>query len=63
MMNMLHKGKVYWHMETFDTFYGLKLAYLIFAAAEQFAINLQTNQSKWLSWKVILLLSLHLVFL
>lgn len=30
-------------MEMFDTFFGLKLAHLIFSAAEQFSINLQAK--------------------
>ena len=38
------KGKgLLTHMESFDTFFSLKLAYLIFAAAEQLSINLQYN--------------------
>ena len=32
-------------MENFDTFFGLKLAYLIFSAAEQLAINLQAKDT------------------
>ena len=32
-------------IETFDTFFSLKLAYLIFAAAEQFSINLQARDT------------------
>ena len=32
-------------MESFDTFISLKLAYLIFAAAEQFSINLQAKDT------------------
>ena len=28
-------------MEKFDTFFGLKLAYLVFSSAEQLSINLQ----------------------
>ena len=30
-------------MEMFDTFFGLKLAHLIFSAAEQFSVNLQAK--------------------
>ncbi len=29
-------------MDTFDTFFGLKLACLIFSASDQFAINIQS---------------------
>ncbi len=29
-------------MDAFDTFFGLKLAYLIFSASDQFAINIQS---------------------
>ena len=29
-------------MDTFDTFFGLKLAYLIFSASDQIAINIQS---------------------
>ena len=30
-------------MESFDTFFGLKLSHLVFAAAEQFSTNLQAK--------------------
>ena len=30
-------------METFDTYFGLKLAYTVFSAAEQFSVNLQAK--------------------
>lgn len=30
-------------MESFDTFFSLKLGHLVFAAAEQFSINLQAK--------------------
>jgi len=30
-------------MDNFDTFFGLKLAYLIFSAAEQVSINIQAK--------------------
>ena len=40
------KGKsLLMQMETFDTFFSLKLAYLIFAAAEQFSKNLQAKDT------------------
>ena len=40
------KGKgLLTQMESFDTFFSLKLAYLIFAAAEQFSINLQAKDT------------------
>ena len=40
------KGKgLLTHMESFDTFFSLKLAYLILAAAEQFSINLQAKDT------------------
>ena len=32
-------------MESFDTFFSLKLSYLVFAAAEQFSINLQAKDT------------------
>ena len=31
------------HMEKFDTFFSLKLAYLLFSACEQLSINLQAR--------------------
>ena len=30
-------------MELFDTYFGLKLSYLVFSAAEQFSVNLQAK--------------------
>jgi len=32
-------------MESFDTFFSLKLGYLVFAAAEQFSVNLQAKDT------------------
>ena len=32
-------------MESFDTFFSLKLAYLIFSASEQFSTNLQAKDT------------------
>ena len=32
-------------METFEVFFGLKLAYLLFSASEQFATNLQAKDT------------------
>ena len=32
-------------MESFDTFFSLKLSHLVFAAAEQFSINLQAKDT------------------
>ena len=40
------KGKgLLMQMECFDTFFSLKLAYLIFSAAEQFSVNLQAKDT------------------
>ena len=40
------KGKgLLMQMESFDTFFSLKLAYLIFSAAEQFSVNLQAKDT------------------
>ena len=40
------KGKgLLMHMESFDTFFSLKLAYLVFAATEQFSVNLQAKDT------------------
>ena len=40
------KGKgLVMHMESFDTFFSLKLAYLVFSAAEQVCTNLQAKET------------------
>ena len=40
------KGKgLLMQMESFDTFFSLKLAYLVFSAAEQFSTNLQAKDT------------------
>ena len=57
-MNMLQKERVYWHIWILLTpFFSLKLAYLIFAAAEQFSINLQakhTTITEGIKWAKLL---------
>ena len=47
MMNMLLNNAhgLLLKMVSFDTYFGLKLAYLIFAAGEQLSINLQAKSS------------------
>ena len=56
------KGKGLLTHEIFDTFLSLKLAYLIFAAAEQFSINLQAKDTTVIEGiKGAKLLKLHYV--
>ena len=47
MLNMLLKGKAYWHIwrPSIPSYFSLKLAYLIFSAAEQFSTNLQAKDT------------------
>ena len=59
------KGKgLLMQMESFDTFFSLKLAYLVFSAAEQFSTNLQakdTDRCRSNQWCSSPEITLHLI--